>query len=183
MYLACAHRSSISSSYFYTVSDYYYPIVDEVDRVAAEPDPENSNLVGMLVTTVYWRETIRNILAEGSKGIDIVFENPCGADSFTYRLDGPKETYRGTGDLHEDKYNHLGIHSPLLELDSFSKTGSKYSGAPVDKEFCPYAIHVYPSAEMANLYETNNGLIFALSSVAIFLLTSCKYRLHSFAEE
>lgn len=91
-----------------------------------------------------------------------------------FQIDGPKETYLGTGDLHQAQYDHLGVHSTLLELNEFAIRGSKYTGAPVDKIFCPFTLHVYPSDDMYSQFSTNNGLIFALSAVAIFVFTSCK---------
>jgi len=100
----------------------------------------------------------------------------CLFTAFThfFQIDGPKVTYLGTGDLHQAKYDYLGMHSTLLELNQFATRGSKYTGAMVDEIFCPFTLHVYPSDDMYNQFSTNNGIIFALSAVAIFAFTSCK---------
>jgi len=137
---------------------------------------KHEKLVGMIAASFYWRSVLRDILPEGSKGMVVVFENPCN-EAFTYQIDGPKETYLGTGDVHNRKYNHLGIHAELLHLNDFAIRDSKYTGASIDDLVCPFTLHVYPSDEMYDQFATNNGVAFALSAVAIFVFTSRKFKM------
>lgn len=134
---------------------------------------EEESPVGMIAASVYWRNFIRDILPSGSKGIVVIFDNNC-TEPFTYQVDGPMQTYLGTGDLHDRKYDHLGLHSSLTDLNKYSVRDSKYTGAPLDELFCPLSLHVYPSSDMQEQYSTNNGIIFAVSAVGIFVFTSCK---------
>ena len=137
---------------------------------------ENTPLVGMIAASFYWRSVIRDILPTGSRGMVVVFENPCN-EAFTYQIDGPKETYLGTGDVHNRRYNHLGIHGKLLNLNDFAIRDSKYTGAPIDDMVCPFSLHLYPSDDMYGQFATNNGIAFALSAVAIFVFTSRKFKI------
>lgn len=67
------------------VSDLYYPVVDELSEVNNGADPSKNKLVGMLASSLYWRTLIRDILPSSSKGLVIVFENPCN-EAFTYQV-------------------------------------------------------------------------------------------------
>jgi hypothetical protein len=108
------------------VSDIYYPIltsmvdsvhvhIDESDTTATTTnhgDSEN-NVVAFLAMSIYWRDTLKQILPPGSNGIVLVFENPCNP-SFTYRIDGPNATFLGIGDLHDKHYDSL-VQSSMLK--------------------------------------------------------------------
>jgi hypothetical protein len=65
-----------------------YPIVnrlDSIDTVKNNFDVTKHKVVGTLITVLYWREIISNILPPRHNGIVVVFENPCSA-SFTYQI-------------------------------------------------------------------------------------------------
>ncbi len=77
----------------------------------------------------------------------IVFENECNP-SFTFQIDGPDVTYFGRGDLHDPKYDHLEISSWLNDLSNFSAGDRKYTGVPLDTEYCLSYLRVFPSQDM-----------------------------------
>jgi hypothetical protein len=89
------------------VSDWYYPILDNVDDVRID-DPANEKFVGILSMSVYWRDTLKDILPRKSNGVVVIFENECNP-TFTYQINGPDVKYLGRGDLHNTKYNHMRI--------------------------------------------------------------------------
>jgi hypothetical protein len=65
------------------VSDIYYPILEHYHEVFNHANHvKDDDIVGLLSLSVYWRDFIRNILPEGSNGIDVVFESGCNP-SFT----------------------------------------------------------------------------------------------------
>ena len=66
------------------VSDLVYPIIEVIDGVKT-PDTTGDKMVATVVATIYWREYIKKVLPENSKGIVVVFENPCNP-SFTYQI-------------------------------------------------------------------------------------------------
>lgn len=102
------------------------------------------------------------------------YQEGCGVP-FTYRLDGPKATYVGVGDLHDEKYDYL-IQSrtlfKIMETTKNSTEGSTYSGLPLDDKYCPLTIHVYPSQTMEDAYLTSDPLRFTILAAAIFVFTS-----------
>jgi len=158
---------------FEPATDLFYPIVDSLEQVNNGANAGETALVGMIAGSLYYRNLIRDILPTGSKGVVLVFESEC-AEAFTYQIDGPKVSYLGTGDVHDLKYDYLGVHSDIFDLKNYSIRGSRYTGAPIDEIFCPLTLHLYPSKTMHDQFATSNGLIFAFSAVAIFVFTSCE---------
>jgi hypothetical protein len=164
------------------VSDIYYPIltsmrdsvsVDIMDKVDMD-DPEN-NVVAILALSIYWRDTLKQILPPGSNGIVVVFESPCNP-SFTYRIDGPDARYLGSGDLHDERYDNLVQSSKLKNSLHDDDAGDHdydhfYTGIHVHEEHCPFTIQVYPSADMENDYTSNQPIIFSVAAILIFAVT------------
>lgn len=70
-------------------------------------DHERDDLVAFVVAVMPWDRYFKGILHEGTSGIVVVLHDTCG-DHATLRLDGPRVTYLGEGDLHDRSFNHLG---------------------------------------------------------------------------
>ena len=165
-----------SENSFEPMLDVYYPIINDVSVTAVQ---QNDNIttyidrptVGIVVMTMYWRELFRSILTEGSNGIIVVVRNPCN-EAFTYQINGPSVTYQGAGDRHDTKYDIHEIMSRLVDLKSFALHDSGYTGAPIDVDFCPYTLHVFPSDTMKADYVSRDATYFLLSVFLIFLFTS-----------
>jgi hypothetical protein len=73
------------------ISELIYPIVNNIDQVvvagAEGYDPEEQeSAVGVIISLVYWRSIIRDILPFGSNGIQVVFTS-C-SKTFTYEVNG-----------------------------------------------------------------------------------------------
>lgn len=166
------------------MSDLYYPIVlgiNEGLEVGGEGyDPTNHTIVGVISTTFYWREMIRDVLPPGTNGVVVVFDSPCN-DPFTYEIMGPTVKYLGLGDMRDPKYDHLGVHSKLIDLDSFSKSDSTYSGARLDEEFCSFTLHIYPSSELESETTCKMPVILTVSAVMIFVFTGLVFYLYDLA--
>jgi Adenylate and Guanylate cyclase catalytic domain len=119
---------------------------------------------------------LRNILPHGSNGIQIVFSNPC-TESFTYQINGPDVVYNGVGDKHDKKYDGMAHHAKLFELSGMDKT-LLYTGALLDKDFCPMTLSYYPSDVMKASFTTHNPQLFTVAVVAIFAFTSLVFILY-----
>jgi class 3 adenylate cyclase len=92
---------------------------------------------------------------------------------------GHQAKYLGRGDLHETKYQSMGIQHSFFDL--FSPNGgiqSQYTGIPVSKVYCPYSIAMYPSKEMERQFTSFNPIIFATGVVLIFVFTSFVFILY-----
>jgi len=150
-------------------ADFYYPVVDNIDDVVLHPD--DSNALGAVAFSFYWRHIIRNILPPNSKGLLLVVENPCGSQQFTYIINGENPTFLGFGDLHETKqhYEEMAVSKKLTDLVNHEGT---YTGLPMNADFCPYVITVYPSTTMEEKYVTSDPIVFTIAVASIFLFTS-----------
>jgi len=163
----------------------YFPIFDQLEHLRApssvtddaEYDPSKHNVVGSITATLFWRNLIMDILPLGSDGVVVVFENPCNP-TFTYQINGPSVEYLGRGDMHDLAYEDHGITSNFFNLRSFAVGSSMYSGPPLDSEFCPFQLRVYPSDDMYNNYATNDPIIFTVAAVMIFVFTSLIFCLY-----
>lgn len=125
-----------------------YPVIDSLESVRINVD-EKESIVAVLTFAIFWRELLRDILPLDSDGVLVVFENPCGP-GFTDQLDGPATTYLGVGDLHDPKYNQLGLSTTLPDrMDtSASKRDSSYRGIPLSSDYCTTTLKVFPSQVM-----------------------------------
>lgn len=154
------------------VSDFYYPILDVTDAISIE-DPMKEDLVAVFSLTIYWRAMIEKILPPHSRGIIVVFSSPCNP-TFTYQINGPEAVYIGRGDLHMGKYQDMEVSSNLIDLTGVNNGDSFYSGIPIDEEWCPFTIRMYPSKENEDEYITNDPIVFSIIVAGIFVFTSVR---------
>ena len=166
------------------ISDYYYPIIDTgIDRLNLQGDEDGyynkdeGNVVALLSISVYWRDAIKNILPDGSQGLVAVFENEC-APSFTYQIDGARVDFLGGGDLHDPQYTHLGMASWLHDLKEYAIDDSSYSGRPMNEEYCPFFVTIYPSNEMKSQFTSNLPIYSTIAAILIFAFTSAIFVLY-----
>jgi hypothetical protein len=103
--------------------------------------------------------------------------------TFTYRIDGPMAVYLGRGDHHDPKYNGMAVSSMLENLEQFSSSNSKYTGPPLNDEYCPYTLITYPSATMEANYVTTNPIYFTVGALLIFGFTSAVFLVYDYMVE
>ena len=166
-------------------SDLYFPIFDQLEQIRApssaqddkEYDPSQHRVVGALVVTLFWRDLIQDILPPDNEGIVVVFENPCNP-TFTYQINGPSVEFLGRGDLHDTTYDDLEIAGSFFHNHSLSVSASAYSGPPLDTEFCPFRLRIYPSDTMKADYSDPASVIFPVTVVCIFIFTAAIFCLY-----
>lgn len=164
------------------ISDIFYPILAEANRRIEINDDDKDyehDVVGIFSLSVYWRDTIKNVLPIGSDGVIVVFENPCNP-SFTYQINGPDVVFLGAGDFHDSEYDHMAITESISELSASAMKASSYSGIQLDDEFCPFQITLYPSDTMKNLHMSKSPVIFAVVMVIIFAVTALTFIIYDF---
>lgn len=166
------------------ISDIFYPIMEDAyqDIKLMPGDGDNydtgsQKIVGIFSMSVYWKDTIRNILPKGSNGLLVVFTNPCNP-TFTYQINGPDVEFLGAGDSHEERYDEMEVSSLMTELGLFAIEDSFYSGLPINENFCPFTIHVYPSDDMKDSFTTKTPLVFGLVTALVFIVTTLTFVLY-----
>lgn len=158
------------------VSAMAYPVFDTFG-------PER-HVAGMLTTNIYWRLYFINVLPEDATGVVVVMENTFG-QVFSYRIDGPVATYIGTGDRHDEKYDHLGklANTAVYNRDRTSPTTRSYTTVPLNGDYCDYTVRVYPSQDMESQYVNNTPYFYALVVFSVFIFTSAVFLLYDLLVE
>ena len=141
---------------------------------AVKINTDEMEAVGMLAATWFWRDVIKDTLPDGHDGFVVVFENPCNPP-FTYQVNGPQTIYLGRGDLHDTRYEKYAVGSDMKDLGSFSMSQSGHSFIPVNEDYCPFHITVYPSKLMASSFETSNPVVYMCVAIFIFMFTSALF--------
>jgi hypothetical protein len=149
-------------------SDMYYPVLEAIDDVVIQVTYQTKAL-GTVAFSFFWRDALQNALPSNSKGIVLVFQNACGDQQFTYQIDGKTPTFLGYGDLHDRRYDDIVLTKALTDL---SNMNGLYTGRPMNKDFCPYTIHIYPSSIMEDRHVTMNPVIYTIGVALIFFFTS-----------
>ena len=161
------------------MSDIMYPIYNDVSRVDLTDDNLNTEaFVAILAISIYWRDMFKDTLTPGAhESVAVVIENKC-TSSFTYQIDGPNLTYLGRGDQHDEAYDDIQIATTLEDLFC---SGDCYTGVPVNHEYCPFHIRVYPTSAMEDGFKSNKPTILTVVTVLIFAFTSVVFVLYDCA--
>jgi class 3 adenylate cyclase len=128
----------------------------------------DAELVGIVGGIVEWRHKFAQILPEGVKGIILVVKNACN-QAFTFEVNGPSVVYLGPEDLHDHEYDNSVIIDDLDAIDTV--------------DGCTYTLHVYPSEEFRNQYETSRPLFCTLTAFFIFLSVALVFLLYDWTVE
>ncbi|KAL7569354.1 hypothetical protein ACA910_010443 [Epithemia clementina (nom. ined.)] len=162
----------------------YYPIIgnatDAVD--VTRLDPESHQVVGVIATTSFWRRLFENILSPGSRGLVAVIGSDCN-QTFTFQIDGPYVKYHGKGDLHNRDYNGFGRFSYMATLGQRALRERQYSGFPLNADYCPYWIRLFPSDDMKAQHESTDPIIFTIVTVSIFIFTTLFFLVYDCVSE
>ena len=123
-------------------------------------DSESRSLAGVIHGTLPWDSYLTELLPPGVNGIIAVLKNSCG-QFFTFRIDGPKATFIGEGDLHDKKYRSM-----AEEVDF----GSDFLGEETRTyRQCFYSLTIYPSQEFEDTFESNDTERFASLLAIVFV--------------
>ena len=143
------------------VTNMYYPVFDTFGK--------DRTVVATIWTQIFWQTFFLGLLPEGANGIICVVENACG-DVFTYQVDGTSTTFLGVGDAHDRYYDNLEVLYDFASIRQPDKFSFSKTAAPLNIEFCPYTMRVYPSNDLRSAYVTIAPVIYATSTAAFFIL-------------
>ena len=156
------------------MTQFSYPVFDTLNKATRK-------VSGVLVTTIFWRLVLENVLPDHVEGMIVVVSNTLG-QSVTYRIDGRTATLLGAGDLHSNEYDDFVITRDLTEdISKRSNSPERASYTSVDLDtsgYTSYQIHVYPSEAMEDSYVTNQPVLYAIAIGCVFLFTSFVFLLY-----
>eukprot|EP00980_Cylindrotheca_fusiformis_P010896 scaffold2482_cov116-Cylindrotheca_fusiformis.AAC.6 len=144
------------------------PIFDGPDTAA-----DDRKVVAILLIQIPWLDYMKDLLAEGVDGIFVVLESASLGQSLTklerrtitYQINGRDVVLLGEADLHDPEYDALGRSTVLVER----------RGVPL------LSLHIYPSAELEDSFQTNNDIIYTVVVVVIFVFTTLVFLLYDFS--
>jgi hypothetical protein len=148
-----------------------YPILDTASNGGITINEPNSNVVGIVASSFFWRTFLEDILPFGERGLIVVFANTCN-QTFTYEINGHEAKWIGVGDLHNNEFDYLNQTLTFEEIGLFSSLVGNYGGLPVDFDHCAYSVSCYPSHTMKDKHYTNNPTIFTVIACCIFIFTA-----------
>jgi len=142
-----------------------YPVFDSFH-------PLEKKVAGLIITTIFWRLLFSNVLSENVRGVICVLSNTLGEQA-TYRIDGRVGIYLGEGDLHDPQYDDMVVTRDFAEYiaQRANIRDTSYTAVPLDGAYSSYQIHVYPSGDFEETYQTSEPLIYAVVIASIFIFT------------
>lgn len=165
---------SFSSHALFTTRTFAYPVFDSLD-------PETRKVAGLFSTGIYWRAYFSGILPTKARGVTCVLSNGFN-QSLTFRVDGADARYVGSGDLHEQKYDHMGEHADVNDYIAriASKASKSYTSVNLNNDFGRYKLAVYPSAETEDEFLSNLPVIQTLVVTGVIFFTSVVFLFYDY---
>ncbi|CAB9519351.1 Guanylate cyclase [Seminavis robusta] len=132
-------------------------------RRPGDPLDEETEIVAVLAGATAWDVALLQLLPEGVVGIYAVIKNNCGQEH-TYEIRGPDAFYLGDKDLHESKYSSMErvVNLALHSHKNFATTPGH----------CQYTMHIFPSSEFRDSYDSNTPELFAMVVAITFGLVA-----------
>jgi class 3 adenylate cyclase len=149
---------------------------------------EDRKIVGMLMTTLYWKVYFKDVLPPGADGIYVVLESDdkkAVNQTITYRIDGTEVTYLGGGDRHDTSFDHLEQSQDITNFirERASVRTRSYTAVELNDEYIHYTLRVYPSTELEDAYVTNKPIAYTVVVVCVFLFSSLVFLAYDFLVE
>jgi hypothetical protein len=142
-------------------SNIYFPVFSDYK--------EPRQMVALLTATIFWQDFLQaGNLPDSGDGIKCILANACG-QSYTFQVEDQKVIYLQEGDHHDRHYDHL---EEMIDLGSAVSDDSIYSGTFLNQDYCPFSLHVYPSASLEQEYYSKKPAIYTTLVVVVFLFTS-----------
>jgi class 3 adenylate cyclase len=146
------------------MSSVYLPVFESY-----EGDRTPVAVIGALIN---WGSYFHNILPSNAEGVVVVLENSCDGP-FTYEINGRDVDYLGRGDLHNRKFDRLQRSATLGEL--LRTQDNTELGLKFNQDICVYTLHVYPSEELYDHYNTSMPIIITFAVGMIFVFTALMF--------
>ena len=144
-----------------------YPVFDSLDL-------NTRQVVGILAVHTYWRLVFGNLFHsdDEARGYICVLSNSYN-QTLSYRIDGPKATYLGEGDLHDPEYADLVQEADINDfVQAHASVQSRsFTQVSLNQDIGNYRLSVYPSAETHSMSQTRPW-IYTCVVLAVITATS-----------
>eukprot|EP00980_Cylindrotheca_fusiformis_P001921 scaffold437_cov111-Cylindrotheca_fusiformis.AAC.19 len=156
------------------------PVYDTANTKA-----EDRKVVAATGIKLHWLDYFKNILTDGEFGVIVVVKSACpnmcsdvqqarGTSSsvVSYRIDGQNAKYLGDSDMHNPQYGDMEV------TDIFVDLGIDESDLPEGRCIPTLTLHVFPSEDLEQSFQTSNAIIYTAVVAVIFIFTSLVFLLY-----
>lgn len=135
------------------------------------PSNDPTTMTGVIVSQLVWGEIMVDTYAKGVNGIDIVLTDNTQDENgtlnyYTYHVINGETKLVGRGDLHNRKFDRLGVTTKITSAELLGVTSASYS------------MTLYPSQQLYDVYTTKNPTVASLGCVLIIAFTSLMFLLY-----
>lgn len=139
--------------------------------------PQNqTTTVAVISATFQWQDYFKNVLPSNVNGIVVVLDNHCDG-YYTYELFGPDVVLKGSGDLHNPRFDQYQRKTALV-MDRLDD-GTDVGGVEVSHSDCIYTIHVYPSQMYYDEYINNVPLAITACIAGLFVFATVIFMVYN----
>ena len=142
------------------ISALYYPVFDNFGA--------DREVVALLASEIAWSTFFKDILPSSATGLVCVVESAC-SQSFSYRIDGSDVKFLGSGDLHDSSFDDMEESRSIAYL---THRPPGFAGLRFNFQHCPFTLHVFPTHELEESFESPQPAAFAASVVVMFFLSA-----------
>jgi hypothetical protein len=197
-----ANKSDAESGDYFKepASPLFYPIVQASSSSDDDDvDGKDDKVVAVVTAMIYWRTFLEQVLhpstAAPGSSVTVVIQNSCkdnndkaaassspSSQAFTYEISDNEQpqnggvTYLGWGDLHDAKFDKMIAQTTSSTKSSSSMSSPSSSSAgtlPLDDDYCPFTMAVYPTTSMMNQHvTTKEPLLYSSLMLGVFLLAA-----------
>eukprot|EP00980_Cylindrotheca_fusiformis_P017709 scaffold5563_cov94-Cylindrotheca_fusiformis.AAC.2 len=158
------------------------PIYDTVHSSA-----EDRKVVAFAGIRLRWLDYFKNVLTDGEFGVTVVLKSSCpnlstfdkhddgsASSVLTYRIDGQNAELLGISDLHNPKYDDM------ESTDVFVDLNIDQSEVPEGTCIPTLTLHVYPSGDLEESFQTYHAIEYTGVVAASFIFTSLVFLLYDY---
>eukprot|EP00980_Cylindrotheca_fusiformis_P031130 scaffold25862_cov152-Cylindrotheca_fusiformis.AAC.1 len=153
----------------------------------ANSDAEDRKVVAFTGIRLHWLDYFKNILTDGEFGIIVVVKSACpnlctypkhmrgpASSIVSYRIDEQNAEFLGDTDMHNPKYDDMENGDVFVDL------GIDESQLPNGTCIPTLTLHVYPSEDLEQSFQTSNAVIYTAVVAVIFIFTSLVFLLYDY---
>lgn len=158
-------HDSIHHHYHTPRSVLYYPVFESLAK---------ENMVGALAFELEWETFFADKIETVEKPMHVVLDSILCGQLFTFEVVGPKATFMGKGDLHDNSFKGPSQSSTVDGFDNAFFGHTRQEGSKTEDN-CHYVIHVYPSGEFDDAHKTHKPKLYTAGITLIFVISGAVF--------